>query len=90
MIKEIWIFNGAKGKFASAVFIDLKDAEKWISENKLSGMITLYPVNKSVYNWAIEKEFFSPKNELENSAEFIQKFTSASQEHYRYERGEKQ
>ncbi len=84
---QIWIFNGPNSRFPSGVFLEKKQAEQWISQYKLSGILTLYPINISVYNWAIENDYFVITNERESTPEFIQKFTSASQEHYHYEDG---
>ena len=83
-----WIFNGSNSRFCSGVFSSRENAEKWIYKYKLSGLLTLYPIDESAYDWAINKHFFSPSKDSEKTAEFIQKFTSASQEHYHYENGE--
>jgi hypothetical protein len=86
-INEVWVFNGVNNKFPSAIFTNRKDAEDWISKFLLSGILTLYPLNQSVYEWAITNNFFSPKSGKDSSPEFIQKFSSASQEHYHYDEG---
>ena len=86
-MNNIWIFHGAGGRFTSGVFTDKAIAEEWITKNILTGVLTKYPINTSVYDWAISKSFFEPKKEEHKSAKFIQKFTSASQEHYHYEDG---
>jgi hypothetical protein len=83
--KFVWIFHGMGGKFASGVFDDEKGARKWIEENKLQGVLTKYPINTGVYEWAIKNKFFEPKDEKERKPEFIQKFTSGSQEHFHFE-----
>ena len=85
---QIWIFNGSSSRFCSGVFSSRETAENWISRNKLSGLLTLYPINEGVYDWAINNKHFSPKKDVETTSEFIQKFTSANQEHYHYENGE--
>lgn len=87
MITEVWVFNGEKTAFASGIFLDKALAEGWILENKLSGVLTLYPVNTGVYQWAIGKGFFTPKKCSQLEASFIGSFTTASQEHYHYENG---
>jgi hypothetical protein len=89
MVKNIWIFNGANSRFASGVFEDIEEAEKWIDKYKLTGMLTSYPINISVYNWAIENSFFTPRKGEHSSSEFIGKFSSASLEHFHYEDGKK-
>lgn len=88
-IESVWVFNGANSRFPSGVFVDIEIAEAWIGENRLTGVLTNYPVNKSIYDWATEKGFFSPKKEEQKSPEFIGKFSSASQEHFHYEDGKK-
>ena len=84
---SVWIFHGAGSRFASGVFTDKTIAERWIIQNRLTGVLTKYPINISVYDWAISESFFEPQKEHYKSAKFIQKFTSASQEHYHYENG---
>lgn len=90
MIKSIWIFNGANSRFASGVFEEINEAEKWIEKYSLTGVLTKYPTNMSVYDWATENGFFTPKKEEHTSAEFIGKFSSASQDHFHYENGKKE
>ncbi|BFO57070.1 hypothetical protein [Acidovorax sacchari] len=87
MIKSIWIFNGENSKFPSAAFSSLELAEEWIAKHKLSGVLTNYPIDRPVYEWAIENGHFNPKNEKERSPQFIGRFSSATQEHIHYEDG---
>jgi len=91
--KYVWVFNGAKSRFSSGVFEELADAEKWINKNKLTGMLTKYPLNRSVFDWADENDLISMKAKTlaqkRNDPHFIGGFTSASMEHYHYEDGEK-
>ena len=86
-MKEVWIFNGADGRFPSAVFENLADAEAWIKGTKLTGVLTKYPVGIPVYEWAIANGHFKVKSEKETSPSFIQKFSSAAQEHIHFENG---
>lgn len=86
-MKEVWVFNGAEGRFPSAVFDEQVDAERWIKSNALTGTLTKYPVGVSVYQWAIEEGHFRVKNEKEKSSAFIQKFSSAALEHIHFEKG---
>jgi hypothetical protein len=83
----IWVFSGDNSKLPSAVFTEKEKAEEWIKKYTLSGMLTAYPVNKGTYDWAISHNYFNPKKEHETSAEFIQRFSSALQEHHHYENG---
>lgn len=86
-MKEVWVFNGAEGRFPSAIFEERVDAEKWIERNGLTGVLTKYPVGIPVYEWAIENGHFRAKSEKESSSAFIQKFSSAAQEHIHFENG---
>ncbi len=87
-MKNIWIFNGNNSQFPSATFSSEENAEKWIKENKLSGCLTKYPIDISIYDWAIKNNYFKPKNELQKNANFIQKFNSGYLEHKHYVNGE--
>lgn len=87
MIESVWLFHGEDSNFTSGVFTNRTLAESWINQYKLTGILTLYPMNKGVYDWAMEEEIFTPTKEHQHKAEFIQKFSSASQEHYHYSKG---
>ena len=84
---EVWVFNGFNSRFPSGIFSDREKAEVWIKSHNLTGVLTLYPLDQGLYEWAIKKEFFIVSKEVEKTPEFVQKFTSASQEHYHYENG---
>lgn len=86
-MKEVWVFNGAEGRFPSAIFENKDDAEEWVKKYALTGVLTKYPVGVSVYEWAVENGHFRVKNEKEGSSLFIQKFSSAAQEHIHFENG---
>jgi hypothetical protein len=86
-IATVWVFNGAKARFASAVFSSKERADEWITKNRLSGVLTRYPLDLSVYEWALARGHFAPSKEEQRTAEFVGRFTSASQEHYHYEDG---
>lgn len=83
----VWVFNGAGSRFPSGIFSRKEIAEDWISINSLSGILTLYPLDEGIFDWAIKKGLFFPTKNNEREPLFIQKFTSASQEHYHYENG---
>lgn len=83
----VWIFNGLKARFPSGVFTDREAAERWIEQHGLSGTLTAYPLDVGIYDWAVKIGYFKPKRDDQHTAEFIQRFSSASQEHYHYENG---
>jgi hypothetical protein len=78
----IWIFCEEE---SFACFVSKKQAFTWIMKTKVSGCLTRYPLNISIYDWAISNHYFSPKFPSHNSAKFIQKFSSAYLEHYHFE-----
>jgi len=87
MDEIVWVFNGSSGHFASAVFSSKENAEAWIAKKRLTGILTAYPLNIGIYDWAIQNGFFEPTEDKHKIPEFIQRFSSASQEHYHYEDG---
>ena len=87
MVNEVWVFNGTKSSFPAAVFCKMEEAEIWIAKYRLSGVLTLYPLDIGIYDWAIGNGYFTPNGDNQSSPEFIQKFTSAIQHHYHYENG---
>jgi hypothetical protein len=85
MMNTIWVFNGSRAQFPSGVFTQREIAEQWIHENRLNGTLTAYPLDIGTFDWAVSKGYFTPKRDDQRSSEFIQRFSSASQEHYHYE-----
>jgi hypothetical protein len=84
-VPTVWVFNGARSNFPSAVFNSRELAEEWISEHNLTGTLTRYPLDEGVYEWAVRRGYFTPKRNDQKTAEFIGRFSSASQEHYHYD-----
>jgi hypothetical protein len=90
-MKSVWVFNKNNANFSGGVFDELALAESWIKDNLLSGILTKYPLNQGVFDWAVENNMHSIKQEKlvekRKQPNFIGGFTSASQEHYHYENG---
>lgn len=86
-VDAVWVFHGAQSRYSNAVFSNKNLAEEWILKNGLTGMLTWYPINISVYDWSIQAGAFTPEKEYQTEPQFIQKFSSASAEHYHYEDG---
>lgn len=84
----VWVFNGEGARFPSGVFSSKEKAAQWIQDRKMSGVLTAYPIDEGAYEWAIRKGFFSPKSDKHTASDFVQRFTSAGQEHIHYEHGE--
>jgi hypothetical protein len=84
---RVWVFCGDNCRLPGAVFENLDEAERWIKDNNVSGILTAYPLNTSVFDWAVDKGFFQPRKPEHKTPEFIQKFSSAYLGHFHFERG---
>ena len=85
----VWVFNGGRNPFPSGVFRQRQHAEAWIRQHRLTGTLTAYPLDIGVYHWAIEQGHFKLKTDKHSTPAFIESFSSAAQEHYHYENGER-
>ncbi len=83
----VWVFHGTTAQFCSGVFSTKAKAEDFIAQHQLSGILTRYPLDTGVYDWAIAEGIFKPSRDYQSSPRFIGRFTSASQEHFHYEKG---
>lgn len=87
MTETVWIFNGENARFPGGVFGSRAQAEKWIMQHRVSGVLTEYPLNVGVYDWAVSSGHFTPKRPEHSSSLFIGGFSSAVQNHFHYENG---
>ena len=87
----VWVFNGSKGKFPGGIFTTVDIAEQWIARNKLTGVLTQYPIDQGAFEWALERNLTTLRPDLLPQklldSDFIGSFSSASFEHYHYENG---
>jgi hypothetical protein len=83
---SVWVFNGS-ADLPAAVFTTRELVEAWIAKHGLSGVLTKYPLDVGVYEWAIGCGAFKPKRPDQSGAQFIGRFSSASLEHYHYRDG---
>jgi hypothetical protein len=86
-MNQVWIFTGPRALFPAGVFTRRERAEEWICLHKLSGTLTAYPLDVGTFDWALAAGYLTPKRDDQRSPEFIERFSSASQEHYHYENG---
>jgi hypothetical protein len=84
---RVWIFNEEGAAFPGAVFSSKAIAESWIAKHRLSGTLTLYPVDEGVYDLFVAQGWFKPKRPEHLEPAFIGGFTQASQDHEHYEEG---
>ncbi len=85
----IWVFCGDGSTLPSGVFHDLTRPEAWIKEYSLSGVLTEYPLDVCVYDWATANGYFQPRYPSQQAPEFIGRFSSAYLKHFHFENGEK-
>ena len=85
----VWVFVADGGSSPSAVFREVESAEEWIGRNKLTGLLTEYPVGIGVYDWAVETGLFKPKPSKRIDSSFIGRFTTAAARHHHFENGRK-
>jgi hypothetical protein len=79
--ESVWILLGDHGNWPSGVFSSRVAAVQWIAGHYLTGMITEYPLDAGVYDWAVATGSFRPVRPEHSSCEFIGRFTASAQEH---------
>lgn len=58
---EVWVFSGARKHFPGGIFTTKKVADEGIKTHRLTGTLTLYPVDIGAYEWALGKGLFKPR-----------------------------
>jgi len=71
-----------------AVFSNLEKIKTHVQAASSTGTATLYPINMPVYDWAIIEGFFSVKRAEHQAPTFMANFSSASQPHFHFEKGQ--
>ncbi|WP_446333881.1 DUF7710 domain-containing protein [Deinococcus metalli] len=84
---EVWVFHGNSGRHTSGVFSTRTLAEDWILHHRLSGVLTAYPPDRGVYDWAVRRGTFRARRDGHHSPAFIGPFSSAVQDHAHHEDG---
>jgi hypothetical protein len=84
-LPPIWVFTGDGPTRAhpSGVFSSKEIAETWIAKHRLSGMLTAYPLDQGVFEWAIERGYLK-EHDVSWSPEHIGRLSLAYQEHSHY------
>ena len=88
--EQVWVFNHARGGFPGGIFTSLDLADRWIRQHRLTGTLTLYPIDTGVYDWALAEGLFRPNKPDQATPDFIGRFTSASLDHHHSENGQRQ
>lgn len=81
---SVWVFTGG-GNFPAGVFTTRELAEAWIAKHGLAGVLTKYPLDVGVWEWAVACGAFKPKRPDQSEPRFVGRFSSATQEHYHYD-----
>lgn len=90
----IYVFVGEDSNVVPAgIFTTYEKAADWIEKNEVSGMLNHMPIDISLYDWAIKKEYFKPKitekyGDRQFQPRFKQKFSCASLHHWHFEDGQ--
>lgn len=64
------------------------DEGRWIQLNKVTGVLTAYPLDEGVFDWALRMDLVSDRVRPRGKDPiFVAGFSSAMQEHYHYEDG---
>lgn len=79
---HVWVFNAERATFPCGVFSTAAAADDWIQKHRLTGVLTAYPLNHGVYDWAIETGHFGGRKPA--TPAFVGSFTSQHQKHYHY------
>jgi len=88
--KHVWIFHGDGGRFPGGVFTSCELAEQWIRARRLTGVLTAYPLDEGCLDWAIRAKLVTGGAlERVDDPAFAGSFSSAGQEHFHYEAGER-
>ena len=87
MEKKIYVFMGKGANFPAGTFNNKENAIEWIEKYALSGVLSEYPIDVGLYDWAIEKGYFDVKKDYQKESKFVEKFTCASINHFHFEEG---
>jgi hypothetical protein len=85
--RSVWIFIADRAHLPSGVFSSREAAVQWMAGHHLTGMITEYPVDVGVYDWAVASGSFRPSKPHHSTPEFIGGFTTAAQNHGHFTEG---
>jgi hypothetical protein len=87
----VWLFIGEGGVFPGGVFDNFDLAKEWIKKNRLSGVLTAYPLNEGSFDWALRFDCVGMRKEKMEAKKldpkFIGSFSSASQPHFHFTDG---
>lgn len=80
-LEYIWVIQSNSDRNIIGCFIQKELAEQFIQQHQLQCSLVQMPIDISVYDWVIQKGYWQPKSDLQKSAKFIEKFSSAYLKH---------
>jgi hypothetical protein len=86
MKNQVYVFMGEGANFPAGIFESKEKAEEVIKRYSLTGILSLYPIDMLLYDWAIEKNISISKG-ISKSPKYIGQFSCASVDHFHYEEG---
>jgi hypothetical protein len=86
--RHVWIFVGEDARFPAGAFDSVDKARAWIAANSLSGVLTAYPLDEGVYDWAMRLGLVTGRAlERRGDARFVGSFSTAVQDHFHFTNG---
>lgn len=85
----VWVFCANGSALPSGIFSNERTAEAWITKHHLSGVLTEYPIDEGVYEWAIAGGHFTPRFPSQVEPSFVGRFTSAYLPHCHFADGQR-
>jgi hypothetical protein len=86
-VADVWVFQATGARLPCGLFRTREGAEEWILLHRLSGLLSGYPLDIGLYEWALATGRFTPKSDESNSPRFVGTFNRAV-DHYHFEDGE--
>lgn len=83
-LEYLWIIQSCENQNIIGCFTEKQAAEKHIHQHQLKCTLTQYPIDISVYDWAIAHQYWTPKSDLQKSSKFKERFNSAYLDHDHY------
>lgn len=87
MLSKAWVFLGEGARIPSGIFSDEEKAKEWIASNRLTGLLSEFPVDMGVLDWAIRYAGFNPSDEKRADPSYVARFTSGAVKHFHFENG---
>lgn len=71
MKNQVYVFMGEAANYPAGIFESKEKAEEVIKRYSLTGILSLYPIDMLLYNWAIEKKFSISKRNIKKAPNIL-------------------